>query len=71
MTLFHNNNGVDQCNASKTLSHLSKEFPDLSSEEILRQQEEIMRNIQTQAEGSARGKGRTRRGKKGRGKEGR
>lgn len=43
---------MEQLNARKALSHLSEEFPDLSSKEVLRQQKELIRQIQAQSETS-------------------
>lgn len=36
VTLFHKDKSVEQWNAKKALSQLLEEFPDLSSEEVLR-----------------------------------
>lgn len=43
----------------------SEDFPDLSPEKLIAKKEELMREIESQANAPARGRGRAREGKKG------
>ncbi|KAK1383202.1 hypothetical protein POM88_020937 [Heracleum sosnowskyi] len=64
VTLYHTDKRVQQLFARKALSTTSEEYPDLSHEEFLRQQREMMENFNNPALARGRG-GRGRRGRRG------
>ncbi|KAK1371557.1 hypothetical protein POM88_037649 [Heracleum sosnowskyi] len=60
VTLYHTDKRVQQLFARKALSISTEEYPDLSQEEFLKQQKEIMESFNNHA--AVRGRGRGRRG---------